>query len=272
MPQWSELPLQWRGLETFSFSSYVELRLLSFKAHIFITLTAMSNEKIFSRKINKETKLSIVSTDAELPENQPLFAINWFDLKSKWIYNFYNLLAAPLVMKSGARLVFKGFRSSKVSGSEEHGREALLVVYYPSPNHFLSLVERKYFQLISLFRVMSVKRFHFGFSEKLGGEKNSVSRNKRYAVHHFSNAYFNQPELDLLNSQSGVSVFFAARKKAVLRIETNNKETREAPLLINGIIIYEADTSETLEHFLTSEALKSFMARSESNYVARFGN
>ncbi|MGB3466962.1 MAG: hypothetical protein WBA74_16905, partial [Cyclobacteriaceae bacterium] len=62
-------------------------------------------EKSLSITIGKNTKISLTSKNSVYQPNDtmPVYAINWFNTKRKWLYRFYNLLALRSVLSVGAK-------------------------------------------------------------------------------------------------------------------------------------------------------------------------
>ena len=138
------------------------------------------------RNVTRKMRIRI-SGDEEVLHN-PLFAINWFDTRVALVYHFYNLLAAPRVFKIGGKALFKGEYRETIYGNPDMQRKFLLIVNYPSANHFLDLVSDKVFQVFSVFRMAAVKRFSFVLDQRHHGEQlltNRLSNEKKqgsYAV------------------------------------------------------------------------------------------
>jgi len=176
-------------------------------------------ETSFSRQINKKTKIIIFPVKGGINASTPLYAVNWFNLKYKWLYNFYNKLAAPQVLKVGGKVHFKGFLTRKIKGKDEDGRDALLIVNYTGPNRFLDMISETYFQVISILRITAVKQFNFAFTQRVdtGSTIGDITKEKYYLVHHYRNTENSSIDLSKLNSilsDTNISLFYAGEKAA----------------------------------------------------------
>lgn len=236
----------------------------------------MSNtDTAFSRQINKSTKIVIFPVKENIDSGSSLYAINWFNLKNKWLYNFYNKLASPQVLKVGGKVHFKGFLKRKISGNDADGRDALLIVNYTGPNSFLDMVSKTYFQLISVLRISAVRQFNFAFTQRVdsGSKIGGTFTKKYYLAHHYRNVKNSSTYLNELSSilkGTKINSYYAGEKAASIVREDQKGVRLEAPFLMHGIIVLEADNESRLEEFVKSETYQSFLKTFESNYLAIF--
>ena len=148
--------------------------------------------------LSKSTKIVIEPTEDRKGNafniEAPIYAINWFNLKSGVFYNLYTLLARRYVQKVSGKLFFKGKLIKHIEGKEKYLRENLMIVFYSSPEQFLKLLSYKAFQLIGLLRLLSVKRFCLGFTENIDSlsmpQSKSFTKEKIYLVYPPNNALF----------------------------------------------------------------------------------
>jgi len=98
----------------------------------------------------------------------PVHAINWFDTRLLLLYNFYNLLAGRSVARVGGTPLVKGKLISRIVGTDASQRQILLLVRYPSPAQFKTMLESTYFKLVSVLRGLAVKNFTFCLSHAQG--------------------------------------------------------------------------------------------------------
>lgn len=216
-----------------------------------------------------------IKEDASL--EKPIYAINWFNTRFKWMYDFYNILAAPSVYKIGGSVFFKGEVIKTLYGSEEDSREVLLIVNYPSGKNFLKLVEGKFFVLVSVLRELAVKQFSFGFTQRLDSgasqhnERGKFERSKAYAIHHFKT---NKPIANLTSNiqidaeSQGIKVDFMGESSALLFKQNRAGEDTQIPCLLDGLILFEGDTERQLEEFLTSQIYQIHIDSLNSSYIA----
>ena len=57
------------------------------------------NKTTKTAQATKNLEISIISAGPDYSLEDPIWAINWFDVKSKRLYDFYNILAFPHVKK-----------------------------------------------------------------------------------------------------------------------------------------------------------------------------
>ena len=207
-----------------------------------------------SFRINSKTTIHITASDKQSDLDQPLYAINWFNTKSKKLYNLYAALAFPHVKKVGGEVVFKGKVKDTLSGNKTLKRESLLIIKYPNADSFLGLFSQKMFLIKSLLRIKAVKDFVFGFVKMNGGSARSTSQpekymgDKSYLVHILKG----KPELEIKidDIQAGINVFFDRQKAAYVGRSTDDGEIKQGPFFIDRIIIWEASDESILKDWL----------------------
>ena len=221
----------------------------------------------------------IKSVKEDVSLSEPIYAVNWFNTRFKWMYDFYNYLAAPSVFKIGGSVFFKGVVTKTLYGSEDDAREVLLVVNYPSGNNFLKLVEGKFFVLVSILREIAVKQFSFGFTERLdssapnpnGKKRRKFDPSKSYAIHHFRT---NKSIADFISvirlvaESEGVKVDYAGQTSSLLFAQNRNGEDTQVPCLLDGLVLFEAKSDNQLEEFLMSQGYQSEIAQWGSSFIA----
>ena len=89
-----------------------------------------SNDRI-EAKLPGRQRAYIRRIDATFSFDEPVYAVNWFNARWRWIYDFYNLIAARSVHKVGGAPLFKGRLTELVQGAEADRRDMILVVRYP---------------------------------------------------------------------------------------------------------------------------------------------
>lgn len=224
----------------------------------------------YSKIINKDMK-AVIDTldDGTTMDGQPMFAINWLNLKSKWMYNLYTFLAFPMANSIGAVPIFKGYRQQVIADSAKVDREVLLIVRYPGPAQFLNLVGRKLFQVVSLLRIKSVLDFNLGFAHLLQGKK--LSKEMSYMVYHWQNsdAMKITQELEQMCNGNGVELFFAAERVASLGIE-GSKGTRKLPLSMQGLAILAHSDPQVLNALIDSPPFQALRQNQPQHYLGVF--
>ena len=119
----------------------------------------MSSASPMERQVTKSLRLALRGSEPALAA--PLVAINWFDTRYAPLYHLYNALAARHVRRIGARPLFKAELRETLAGDACLARRFLLIVRYPCGERFLDLLSSRRFQLLSLLRIMTVRRFSF---------------------------------------------------------------------------------------------------------------
>jgi hypothetical protein len=207
----------------------------------------------------------------------PLFAVNWFDTRVGWLYDFYNLLAAVPLRKVGGRPLFKGRRLKTLSRRDAGIRDRLLIVRYPGGGALLDLLQNGWFQAISLLRLLAVRRFSFVLHNNLEGASHAGTqdavelRRNAYAVHHFRSRQSFDQELARITglvSDQGVRTFFAGEATATLSTLDKNGVTKPQPFITHKLVLFEAESGEALEQFLCGAAYSTFTAGLEESYTA----
>lgn len=218
--------------------------------------------------VSKSTKVLIKGTRVASKLEEPLYAINWLNTKRKWLYGLYGMLAGRLVLKLGARPLFKGTITQHLVGQTEMQRDILLIVTYTSANQFKQLIENKTFQIYSLLRRQAVQKFSFGFAEKEHLKYERNTKGKAYAVHHFTTADRREnllSELEVVLKPSSIGLFFAGQIAARVVIKTDKETT--APCILDGTLILVSDSEKELIAFINSKSYQSFCASFQSSYV-----
>lgn len=209
-----------------------------------------------SFRINRKTTIHISGSDNQSDLDQPLYAINWFNTKSKNLYNLYGALAFPHVKKVGGEVVFKGKIRATLKGNEKLRRESLLIVKYPSADSFLGLFAQKLFLIKSLLRVKAVKDFVFGFVRMSNGTTQSTQHPKKYSgdksylVHILKG--LTEEKISNIEYPDGINLFFDGLKTAYVGRSTDDSKVKNGPFFIDRIFIWEADDKDGLKSWASS--------------------
>ncbi|WP_271782077.1 hypothetical protein [Aquimarina algiphila] len=221
-------------------------------------------------RVSKKRAIIIRATDANVSLSNEVFAINWFNTKNRSLYNFYNLLAARSVYKVGARPIFKGEITKKLIGNSDQHREMLLIVKYPSVASFKSLLDNLYFKLISVFRIKAVQDFNFGFSSKNDLSFNKTKdKSKIYIIHHYQGKVDRVWLQEMINlaSKYKVHLFYSGSISSRLYVKDKKKEDKTIPCMLDGVLVWYADTEEDITSFVVDKTYKNLLTQVANSYV-----
>jgi len=237
----------------------------------------MTNQTL-SLQITKKLEIVFTSAGADYSLDDPQWAINWFDVKSKWLYDLYNKLAYPHVAKVGGKPFFKGRLIERLLGDLLDERKMLLIVNYGNAQSFLDMIGNREFQMKSLVREAAVKDFTFGFVRRTDVEESSIVKaakyegDKKYLVHHFKNDH-QSVNIQAIKSEAeshGIRLHFSGIKSARLGGKKEGKELKNAPFLMDGILIFEADSETRFAEQINTEFYQKFIEQNDSNYLGLF--
>ena len=240
-----------------------------------------SHTEIITAKLPGKIKAFIFHSESELAADEAVYAINWFDTKTQWVYDFYNFLAVKAVKKIGGGPFFKGKYEKTLQGEPADRRDILLIVRYPSLNNFKTMLENTYFQFVSLIRMAAVSDFTFGFTKRADGgpDFRPMAQDGReaavYAVHHYSgpqdtlfgDAHFG---LEDLTSASNVSVFYHGHIKAHIGTGEAPETCTHVDCLMDGIIILNAAKAQELEAFIQSAAYQKLTVKTSRSFIGLY--
>ncbi len=230
----------------------------------------MDNYSEIRAKINKRTDVLIRSSHPDVNLHEPLYAVNWFSTKVECLYSFYNLLAFRSVLKIGGKALLKAKVSETLVDDNNGKRELLLIVRYPKGENFKSLMESTYFKMISIFRVLSVSHFTFGFTHKLVADTQSKkSDDLTYAIHHFKAGIEASKTIEQITRllPSNISIKYTGLTVANLYTQEKNKEARQVPNLMDALVVFQSKTEEELKLFFASEAYQNLLKDLPVNYI-----
>lgn len=231
-----------------------------------------SEQAVLEAKLPGKLRAFIEIEDDALGFDEPVYAINWFDTKTSWTYDFYNVLAVRSVRAVGGAPFFKGRLQKVLLGKEEHRRDVLLVVRYPALRNFKTMLENKYFLLVSILRMAAVKDFTFGFTKRrdegaglspmdVGGEDSAV-----YGVHHFNGNAGIADEIIASCVDSNVEPFYAGKINAHISTGKVDAARERTPCLMDAIVILKAADVEALESHVQSERYQEFIGATQSSF------
>lgn len=231
----------------------------------------MSDYPEIKAKVTSKIDVLIRATQPDVNLDEPFYAINWFSTKTEWLYHFYNFLAVRSVRKIGGIPFFKASVSETILDEEEGRRDLILIVRYPSGQNFMSLMTSTYFKMVSIFRILSVSKFTFGFTHKI--EVNSVSKKKdglHYAIHHFKSDKNGKEIFQQLQEimPANISVKYGGHIVATLNSQEKNKSVEQIPNLMDGLYIFQANEEVQLREFLESNPYKIFIENLQSSHIS----
>jgi len=233
----------------------------------------MEDNNSLKRQLTKSISIEIIPVKGEVEINSRVWAINWFNYKSKWLYSLYNRLAAKFVIRMGGQLLFKGHNQKTLLGEESYARHTLLIVTYPSIGKFLDMLLIKAFQLVGLLRVKAVKDFVFGFTRRVDDYNETttpaIDINNKYLVFHYQGT-IEQSSLNSLAKNSGLKTYFSGEKIGQVKRFEKGKKPVVAPFFMDGIVVFETKSKNAIITFVESRGFTELINVNSSNYAAIF--
>lgn len=224
------------------------------------------------RQITRSTKIILSGASEDL--SSPLFAINWFNTRWAWLYDFYNVLASRSLTGAGGVAMFKGRTEAILWGKPTLSRGHLLIVNYPRGEAFLNLLSGRYFQLISVIRMIAVQDFSFVMHRRLETPEvppveTSPSENVAYAVMHFQSDETSSEWMVRVKSVfEGVTIHFASERCVTVASMNSSREINEMPYVTENVVLLRAPDAATLKRLTSSKAFAELTLRLNNLYVA----
>ena len=235
--------------------------------------SSTESNSFVERQITSSMKLILRGDSQHLAG--PLFAINWFDARPAWLYHLYNFLASSQLKKIGGKPFFKGHVTRTLSGDDTLARKHLLIINYPSAEHFLNLVSGKVFLAISVLRMLSVRRFSFVMHRRVDEIKPlNEDLERAYALVHFS---ADEPKsavqvIENAAQDSRVDVSFIGQESVRVVSETQSKDSQatENPMefVTPNTMLLSAESDERLDECFRGESMQSALAQTSQHYAA----
>jgi hypothetical protein len=230
-------------------------------------------EKKLRAQISKTKSVHIQGIDNSSEILTPVYAINWFNTKRLWLYNIYNLLAGLSVKKVSGQGFFKGKTGQHLLGDENLRRDVLLIVKYPAAKSFIQLVEIKFFQLVSLLRVLAVKDFTFGFSQRTDAA--TVSQNQwtkqsssSYAVMHYTAAVDIAAEVGQFVAEFDLQIYYSGSISAYLYSGDGEQASAQIPCIMDGIIVFEGKDVQSIKNAINAVEFHKIIEKTKEKYIA----
>lgn len=230
----------------------------------------MTNPNEIIARVTNSTSVHIRANSSEINLDEPMYAINWFSTKMEWLYHFYNILAFGSVKKVGGKALFKGKITETILDENKSTRELLLIVRYPGGQNFKQLMESTWFKMVSIFRMLSVKKFTFGFTHKrIWDDSSAFKDNLQYAVHHFKTDQLDETLFSTFSQHAGgkVNIKYAGVMVAELLVQQNQEPAKAVPNLMDGLVIFEAKSKDLLREMFTSVAYQNLINGLDSSYI-----
>jgi len=227
-------------------------------------------EQEITEKIMGNTEAKIIARGPEYSLEDPVHAINWFDTRSLFLYNIYNLLASRSVFKVKGKPIVKGRISKTLHGEVNSRRDVLLIVSYPSPLNFLKMLKSTYFQLVSILRLFAVRNFTFSFTHPTTevNAQPDPKKSKAYLIHHFNGPDIST-EIVKLTKEHDINILYSGKLSS--RVGTGTKDQiKMIPCLLDGLVVLQAEDEKILEHFAARDDYKQIINQTESSYVGLF--
>ncbi|MEP2023780.1 MAG: hypothetical protein ABJH98_03780 [Reichenbachiella sp.] len=233
----------------------------------------MSNNKIVSQNLTKKLKGSVISAHRSTQLEDPIFAINWFNLKRIWLYELYNRLVIGQLKSIGGSPIFKGRLQKIILDNDRLRRDMLLIVKYPKAQAFLDLISSKIFQIKSLLRSSSVIHFQFGFMQKINSGSLNVTNSKykgklKYLVHVCENSEYENFQ-DLIDRAASMEVFphFIGQKSAMLGLQKKDGKLRTLDFVLSHVLVFSGFDTDALEGFTRSAFYQEFVQTNKNNFI-----
>lgn len=238
--------------------------------------TSAPNIQVSSAKLPGKISAFIFRDAAHLSEDEPFYAINWFNTKSAPVYDFYNWLAVRSVNKVGGAPYFKGRHVKTLHGTADDRRDVLLVVRYPAIKNFLKMLESKVFMGVSLIRMAAVKDFTFGFTKRAnkGADFSPIDPNDAgkvfYGVFHYSGTKDIDAPLNDLIAGADIELFYAGKIRAHVGTGETSSEATQVPCDMDGVAILKSHDDQALENLTQNSAFTSMTAETDRSFFGLY--
>jgi len=228
------------------------------------------NAEVIKARISQSISVFIRSVDAGYALSQPVYAINWFDTRFMWLYNFYNFLGAFSVKKVGGKPLFKGRVTKVLHGDDDARRDVLLLVRYPTADNFRQLLESRFFQFVSLLRILAVKAFTFGFSRRTDSTNDHLNENtfSAFVVHHYQSKDDIVEQVRSIADGFGVDIYFAGRITALLASGDASEANEDLPCLMDGALLLRAERVDAIVAMVASDEYRQIVDQTSNSFIA----
>ncbi|UXX77977.1 hypothetical protein N7E81_11455 [Reichenbachiella carrageenanivorans] len=233
----------------------------------------MTPDKIITVKYTAQVSASIISANPTTDLSNPMWAINWFDLRKPWLYERYNQLAFGQLRQHGASPVFKGKLTSTLLKNDRLRRDMLLIVQHRNAQGFLDLLASPFFQLKSKLRNASIKYFQFGFMQK-ENEEDIVPHSLRYTgrLKYLVHVCESRQELDLqslLALAASFEIFphFIGHRSALLGFQKGRGQLKTMDFILSHVFVFSGFDEHAIHAFVYSDEYQKFTQTCSSNFI-----
>ena len=234
------------------------------------TIQAMDADSDTLRaKIFGEHYVAIRRTPLRTPWEQEVHAVNWFNTRSMFIYNFYNLIAGRSVTRVGGEPMFKGRLTKTLHGTEADSRGVVLVVKYPSAISFGSMLENLYFKAVSIFRTVAVSDFTFCLTQSSTKTTlaNAKTDSHSYLVHHFRGNQQVLADAKKVADGSSVELIFSSLKSHDIVTVMAKQNEKPIPAVMDGFLLFRSNEVAALEDFAASNNYQGVIQATDTSFI-----
>lgn len=220
-------------------------------------------------KIFGEHYVAIRRTPLRTPWEDEVHAVNWFNTRAMFIYNFYNLIAGRSVTRVGGEPMFKGNLTKTLHGNEADSRGVLLVVKYPSAISFGSMLENLYFKLVSVFRAVAVSDFTFCLTQANTKTKLATAKSDShcYLVHHFRGSQQVLTSAKEVADGSPVELIFSSLKSHDIITVMAKQDEKPIPAVMDGFLLFRSEEAAILEGFVASNSYQGVIEATDTSFI-----
>ncbi|MEO9964905.1 MAG: hypothetical protein ABJF11_03900 [Reichenbachiella sp.] len=239
----------------------------------------MNTEKIITKRIGHQLDASVLSTTPDTKLVDSLWAINWFDLRRKWMYSLYNMLVVGHVQKIGAKPIFKGELQRPIHNSERLRRDMLLIVRYPKASAFLEMISSYFFQVKGMLRSSAVEHFQFGFmsNQRLSSDEQDEAFPTAYKgkLKYLVQVCEGSDAIDLdalIEAAKSREIFphFIGKKSAILGLKKNEASLKTLDFILSHVLVLGGFDDEALESFAQSAEYQKFFNSSSESFCGLY--
>ena len=243
--------------------------------------TSSQKKPMLTANISPSLQVKIIASGEHVSLNKPVYALNWFNVRYAWLYDFYNHLGTRSVRQVGGIPIFKAIVGRRLHGAPSDYRDKVLIVRYPDAVQFKTMLENRYFQVVSVLRLVAVKAFTFALSQRndavypvqnsaANEDDLSSTTSAVYAIHHFrseSNSVIWE-KAQQLAMQHNVRLGFASQVSAQLYSQRKGKELEVTPSLMTNCLILHADSTDLIESLVATEEYQTLIESTQSSFIA----
>ncbi len=243
--------------------------------------TASQNKQELAARISSSLQVKIIASDEQVSLSEPAYALNWFNVRYSWLYDFYNFVGTRSVRQVNGIPIFKATVGRTLHGDPSDYRDRVLIVRYPDAGHFKTMLENRYFQVVSLLRLVAVQAFTFALSQRTdlsdsikrpidNADTLNISTSEAYAIHHFR-AEQNSTISDMVQltaKKHGVKLGFSSQVSAHLYSQNKGKEPEVTPSLMTHCLILQADSATSIEEFIATKDYQDLIQATQSSFIA----